>query len=434
MYSPEDISYTIISLGCAKNQTDSERLNGGLNSAGFTYSDSLNDSDIIIVNTCGFIEDAKTESISVILEAAELCTDGSSEIFGKKKLVVNGCLSQRYFEELKKELPEIDLLYGLTDKALSDKICSEFNVSCSKQQFQRELLAPAPYEYIKIAEGCSNNCTFCAIPLIRGQFKAAPVDAILKDARRAVERGAKELVIIAQDIAAYNYNGIDLYSLIEKISELNGKFWIRLMYAHPDKIDNRFISILKDIPKVVPYLDIPLQHVNETLLRSMNRRGSYSKYKNLIQTLREEIPGIAIRTTFMVGFPGETDAEFDELMKFVKETPFDRGGVFRYSREENTRAYSLPGAVEESVSIQRFNQLTRELEEGFLNQLEKRVNTKVEVLVEENSSENSWIGRSSFDAPEVDGVFFLTAAGKLENTIVEARITETSDLDLIGEI
>lgn len=429
---PEDISYTIISLGCSKNQSDSELLHGSLLSAGFQFAESAEAADLILVNTCGFIEDAKTESIAVILDAAELCTEGSSEMLGKKRLVVSGCLSQRYFDELKSDMPEIDYLYGVTDANLVRALCGYLHIDLAEAPYQRELLVSSPFEYIKIAEGCSNNCSYCAIPLIRGAHRSVDSDYVVRDAKLALERGAKELVIIAQDIAAYKSGKKDLYSLVEEISSLPGEYWVRLLYCHPDKIDDRIISIFSEIPHVVPYIDVPLQHVDQKILESMNRKGSYERYCDLILGLREKIPGIAVRTTFMVGYPGETDKQFQALMNFVSEVPFDRGGVFRFSPEEDTRAALLGDMVEEKISIERFNILSEALENSFRNQLKKRLGKKLPVLVEEKVSDTEWIGRSLYDAPEVDGLFYLTASGNLLNTIVEASVTEAVEFDLSG--
>ncbi|MFW5808415.1 MAG: 30S ribosomal protein S12 methylthiotransferase RimO [Spirochaetota bacterium] len=433
MIPASDLSYYIISLGCSKNQTDSERLNGGLLSAGFTHAPAAEDADIVIVNTCGFIEDAKAESIDVILDAADL-SDGPSVFPDGRKLVVTGCLSQRYREDLQREMKEIDLVYGITDENLVPEICERFGIRSKRAVFSRELLLPSPFEYIKIAEGCSNNCSYCAIPLIRGSHISAPVDEVLRDAQTALGRGARELVIIAQDIAAYSHNGEDLYSLVSRIASSDGDFWIRLLYCHPDRIDERIQDIFTDIPKVVPYIDVPLQHVDRDILASMNRRGDYDTYKNLIRGLRERVPGIAVRSTFMVGYPGETDEKFEKLMRFVLEVPLDRGGVFRYSPEEGTKAYGLGDVPDEETVVQRYNRLTQAMEEGFRTRLSSRIGSRVRVLVEEQTGEAEWIGRSVYDAPEVDGVFYLTGGETLINSIVDATVTDTLEFDLAGEL
>lgn len=436
MHVPSGISFNLISLGCFKNQTDSERANGMLIRAGFTPTDSPDEADIIIINTCGFIEDAKSESIETILDAADICGGHESEVFGEGKLVVAGCLSKRYMDDLKSDMTEIDLVYGLIDDNFVKTICETFDIDYEDSDDEsRILLVPSPYEYIKISDGCSNNCSYCAIPLIRGGHSSYPVDSVLADAALALRRGAKELVLIAQDITQYNSEGGDLIALVKRIASLESghEFWVRLLYCHPDHVTDGLIDLIATEPKVVPYLELPFQHANKELLASMNRKGSGTEYLELIRKMRAKVPDIALRSTFIVGYPGETDEQFKELCAFAKEAELDRGGVFIYSQEEGTKAASLEDLPHE-LKVERYNTLSAIVEEGMLNRLSSRVGKKVRVLVEEESEGGLWIGRSEYDAPEVDGVFFLTGQGLQLNTIVEATVTEQVDFDLAGSL
>ena len=428
------MTYHIISLGCFKNQADSETANSNLVSYGFVPVDSPEEADIIIVNTCGFIEDAKKESISEIFDASEITgNDGSNK---NKRLVVAGCLSQRYMRELEKDIPEVDFFYGVIDSGFVPAMCDALSLqhtAGSAPELLRVPLIASPYEYIKIAEGCSNNCSYCAIPLIRGKHISYSPERILLDVRQAIKRGAMELVIIAQDTAVYNYGPDNIVTLLRKISSIAGNRWIRLLYLHPDHVTDPLLELFNELPNLVPYIEIPFQHVNSGILSSMNRKGSIGIYNNLLSKIRKIDPLIAIRSTFIVGYPGETDEQFEELLSFVRESNIDRGGVFIYSPEENTPAAELDDIPYE-LKVERYNRLSEELESGFLTALERRIGETVPVLVEEQIAEDSWIGRSWYDAPEVDGVFFLTGKGKLLNSIVRASVTECINFDLVGKI
>ncbi len=351
MFSSQDISCYIISLGCAKNLVDSERINGALATAGYRKAESSEEADIIIVNTCGFITEAKEESIGVIFEALGqqhssgkknlkqfFRNDGSEERDFGRRVVVTGCLSGRYREEILSDIPEIDFLYGLPDGRFIERMSRELCVATNPPEPRREPLLPGlSYAYIKISDGCSNNCAYCAIPLIRGPHESWSPELILDDARREAARGVKELVVVAQDISAYRWRGTGLRELVEGMGRIGGVAWIRLMYCHPDHLDDGIIAIFEKEKKVVPYIDIPFQHASGPVLQSMGRRGDTEKYLSLIKRLRGRVPDIRIRSTFMVGYPGESDEDFEELLRFMETAMLDRVGAFTYSPEEGTQ-------------------------------------------------------------------------------------------------
>ncbi|MEJ5360804.1 MAG: 30S ribosomal protein S12 methylthiotransferase RimO [Spirochaetota bacterium] len=435
MFSPEDISYYIISLGCPKNEVDSERLNADMHSAGFVEAREINKADIIFINTCGFIEAAKKESVDTILDALDY-TSQKTKIF-KKRLVVLGCLTQRYKQEIIQEIPEIDLVWGLYDSSLIQEIARLFNIALMKgtiAQKRKPLIDNLPYAYIKIAEGCSNFCSYCAIPLIRGKFRAFPPSMIVADAREALNNGVKELIIVAQDTAVYQYDNKRIWDLLHMISNLEGDFWIRLMYCHPDHIDTRLIEALATVPKVVHYIDIPFQHASKKVLQLMNRKGDADSYLQLVDRLRKAIPDIAIRSTFMVGFPDEDENDFKLLMDFIKEAQLDRVGVFMYSPEEGTQAFEKGDTVKKATKKKRYNMLMKLQQEISQQRLKKTIGTTVQVLVEEKVDDYNYIGRTQYDAPEIDGIFFLTAHNVRVNDIVTAKITDTLEYDRIGEM
>jgi len=439
------LSYHIISLGCSKNLVDSEKLNGEMTSAGFRFSGDPAASDILIINTCGFIEDAKKESIGVILDAAaafraapprrrvKIAHSGAGAAPFGRKLAVVGCLAERYAAELGRDLPEIDFLYGVLDGGFVPAFCREFGIRGRKPRTVQVPLTPgAPFAYLKIAEGCSNNCSYCAIPLIRGAHRSYPAAQVLADARAAAARGALEANIVAQDIAAYRSGGLRLPGLVRKISAVRGIKWIRLLYCHPNHIDDSIIRLAEDVPKVVPYVDIPFQHASRKILRSMGRRGDAETYLRLVERIRTMVPDIHIRSTFMTGYPGEGDDDFRTLLEFVREAKLERVGCFAYSPEEGTRAAALKGAVPARTSRARLRRLMEAQKRISLGKMRAMVGRTVEVLIEEHLGGNQWMGRSEFDAPEVDGIFFLTAKGASTNTIVRAEVTDAVEYDLIG--
>lgn len=433
MFSPEDISYYIISLGCSKNDVDSEHLNADMYSAGFVSAHDIHTADIVFINTCGFIEAAKKESIETIFDALDYKASQTKTF--KKRLVVLGCLTQRYKEEIIKEIPEIDLVWGLYDSSLIEELARLWDIALIKgtiAQNRKPLIENLPYAYIKIAEGCSNFCSYCAIPLIRGRFNAYPPSLIVQESQEALNRGVKELIIVAQDTAKYNYDGIRIWDLLNMLSKLDGDFWIRLMYCHPDHIDDRLIDALAMMPKVVHYIDIPFQHASKKVLQTMNRKGDSAIYLQLVQKLRKAIPDIAIRSTFMVGFPDEDDNDFILLLEFIKKAQLDRVGVFIYSPEEGTQAFAKGDTVKKATKKKRYNKLMKIQREISQLRLRESIGTTVQVLVEEQLDRQNYIGRTQYDAPEIDGIFFLTAHNVRVNDIVTAKITDTLEYDRIG--
>ena len=421
-------AFYILSLGCSKNQCDAEKLKGALLEAGFYSSESAEDAQFVIINTCGFINDAKKESIDVILDAAELREDHPDI-----KLIVTGCLSKRYFDDIKKEFPEADLVYGLIDDGLVreiEKIAGTDNSSIITPDGRIPLEGGLAYEYIKIAEGCSNNCSYCAIPLIRGPHQSFNPDDIIKDAESAVRRGAKELIVIAQDIAAYEYKGQRLPSLLKQLAG-TGAPWIRLLYCHPDHLTDDIIAAIKDIPQVAHYIDIPFQHVSKPIVSAMNRKGDALTYMRLIEKLRKEIPDIAIRSTFMTGFPGETDAQAEELLDFIAAAKLDRVGAFTYSPEEGTKASALDD-ISAKVKNARHTRLMALQKRISAAKLQEKIGRTMRVLVEEHTGGDTWMGRSEYDAPEVDGIFFLTGSQISLHDIVAAKVTDAVEYDLEG--
>jgi ribosomal protein S12 methylthiotransferase len=435
VFQAPDISFYIISLGCAKNLVDSERVNGEMRALGFRAAQSSEDADILIVNTCGFIEDAKKESIEVILDAVGIKDDAPSG-FGRK-LVAAGCLSQRYRREVAAEIPEIDFVYGIIDDGFVPGLCAAFGIAPEPgtgfaRVRKRPLVEGLPYRYIKIAEGCSNGCSYCAIPLIRGPMVSFPPERVLEDAEAAAGDGAKELIIIAQDIASYRHGATDLADLVRRVSEVRGVEWVRLMYCHPDHIDGRIIDLLRNNDRVVKYIDIPFQHASRSILSSMGRKGDAASYLALVEELRARVPDIRIRSTFMVGYPGETDGDFRELLKFAQQAVLDRLGAFVYSPEEGTRAAELDGRVAPATARRRHARLMK-LQQGIsATRMEGLIGRTVRVLVEERIDDCTWAGRTEYDAPEVDGIFFLTGGNVSINSIVKARVTDSTEYDASG--
>ncbi len=434
----------MISLGCVKNQVDGEVLMAALKKDGFTLSNDVGVCDIAIINTCGFIESAKRESIEEILELCQLKKEGRI-----KKIVVTGCLAERYKEEIMKSIPEADAVIGLGANAEISKLLKDMMKGETIQAFpdkynmplsgERELSTPSYFAYLKIADGCDNRCTFCAIPLIRGKYRSREMNEIIEEAKLLVEGGAKELILIAQDTTRY---GIDLYGkyklaeLLKELCKIEKLKWIRLLYAYPDSVTDELIDVMASEEKIVKYIDIPLQHANERVLKEMNRRGSKESLTNLIKKLREKMPNITLRTTFIVGFPGETEEEFSELCEFVKETRFDKMGCFAYSAEEDTKAATMENQIEEEVKLHRAEILT-DLQMRIMQDLgENKIGETLEVLVEGfDRYAECMFGRSSMDAPDIDGkVFFMAEEKPVMGTFVKVRIDEAMDADLTGEI
>ena len=437
---------SMVSLGCPKNLVDAEVMLGLLSRQEYEITTNEKAADVIIVNTCSFIKEAKQESIDTILDLAERKHDGRCHT-----LIVSGCLPQRYQEELAKELPEVDIFIGVGDYPRIAEILAE------KSETNHQLLyigdpdyiydetlprlnsSPAWYSYLKIGEGCSNCCSYCVIPQLRGAYRSRPQDALVVEAERLVARGVKELNIISQDITRYGSDladGANLETLIRRLAAIDGLRWIRLLYAYPDGITNSLIELIRDEPKVCKYLDIPIQHISDPILKSMKRRSSEQQIRDLIVKLRSEIPGIALRTSLIVGFPGETVEDFTTLTQFVEQTQFDRLGVFCYSKEDGTPAAEMPEQVTERVKRERYRKLMRAQSRLSFRRNRTLIGTSEQVIVEGFSEETELLlkGRSSRQAPDIDGQVYITSGNANVGDIVTLKITDSSDYDLIGEI
>jgi len=437
---------SLVSLGCPKNLVDAEVMLGYLSRDDYEVTTDEMQADIIVVNTCSFIKEAKQESIDTILDLADRKHDARCKL-----LIVTGCLPQRYQEELAKELPEVDIFIGTGDYPRIAEIIAEKRTTTEQlcytgdpnfvynDDLPRLQSSPHYTAYLKIAEGCSNNCAYCVIPSLRGAMRSRPLATLLAEAERLVAGGVKELNLIAQDITAYGKDLPDaptLEGLIQALARMEGLKWIRLLYAYPDGVTDSLIALIKNEPKVCKYLDLPIQHIADPILKRMKRRSGEQEIRTLIGKLRTEIPDIAIRTSLIVGFPGETNDEFKTLLQFVEETRFDRLGVFCYSREEGTPAAEMPDQVSERVKRERHKKLMRTQARVSFKHNRTLVDSEEDVLVEGYSEETELLlkGRSSRQAPDVDGLVYITAGNANVGDIVRLRITDSSDYDLIGEI
>jgi ribosomal protein S12 methylthiotransferase len=420
----------IISLGCSKNLVDSEVLMGQLKASGLELVDEDADSDVVIVNTCGFIHDAKEESIDTILDYTQAKADGKV-----KKVIVMGCLSQRYSDQLKIEIPEIDHLYGVNDLPA---IVAQLGADYKKELIgERQLTTPKHFAYFKISEGCDHSCSFCAIPGIRGKHVSREMDSLIDEANRLAAKGVKELILIAQDLTFY---GIDIYGkkmlapLLQKLSEVKGIEWIRLHYAYPTSFPLEVLHLMNENPKICKYIDIPLQHHDDEILKSM-RRGHNSKTNvELVEKFRSIVPSLIVRTTFIVGYPGETDEAFDKLKNFIKQMRFDRVGVFTYSHEEDTHAFLLEDNVPEDIKRQRADELMEIQEQISLEKNQDKVGKVFKVIVDRVEDE-FFVGRTEGDSYEVDNEVLISSAKPL--TIGEfytVRITNAESFDLLAEV
>lgn len=431
----------LVSLGCAKNQVDGEMLLAALESGGF-QAVSPEEADIVLINTCGFIDSAKKESIEAILDFAQLKAQGQV-----KKLVVTGCLAERYREEIHKELPEVDGVFGIGANGDMAACVKEMLASGFTQRFPEKSAMPLcgarrlstqPFTaYLKIAEGCDNRCTYCAIPLIRGGYRSRTLESIEEEARQLVSGGVKELVLIAQDTTRY---GLDLYGryalaqLLTRLCAIEGLVWLRVLYCYPDSITDELLDVMAREEKVVPYMDIPLQHASEKILRAMNRRGSRESLTALMEKIRQKVPGVVLRTTLITGFPGETQEDFEQLAQFVKEVAFERLGCFPYSQEEGTPAAQLPGQLDEEEKERRA-QLITETQLGIMErQGQQLIGRRLTVLTEGFEEESgAWFGRSYMDAPDVDGrVYFTAAQPPAPGDFVEVLVEGCLDGEVFG--
>ncbi len=422
----------VITLGCSKNLVDSEHLMAQLDEAGYEIVTDSNDTDakIVVINTCGFIGDAKEEAIQTILECAEAKADGRIE-----KLFVMGCLSERYADELRAEIPEVDDYFGARSlKEVVEALDADY---LPELETERLLTTPEHYAYLKIGEGCNWHCAYCAIPLIRGNHRSVPMEKVLEEAEGLVAVGVKEIIVIAQDTTYY---GKDLYGkrmlaeLLRKLCAIEGVEWVRLHYAYPTDFPQEVIDVMRDEPKMCKYLDIPLQHISDNQLAAMRRRITKAETEALVERLRTEIPDIALRTTMLVGFPGETEEDFEELCDFVRKVRFERLGAFAYSEEEGTPSAKMEDNVPEEVKESRVERLMQIQKRISLALNAERVGKTMRAIIDRTEGE-FYIGRSQYDSPEVDEEILITSANHLEvGQMVDVRITDCEEYDLYGEV
>ena len=420
----------LISLGCAKNLVDSEILLGGLNKTDVTLTQNPEEADTIVVNTCGFLDIAREESVDTILQAAELKKAGNL-----KELVVMGCLSERYPDELKKEIPEVDRIFGSNDHRQIVSFLTGKEFAKDDPLFFRSLMTPNHYAYLKIAEGCDNGCSFCSIPLMRGLQKSRTIPAIMDEAERLVANGTQELLVIAQDSTSYGWDletKVYLSDLLRELNTIDDLEWIRVHYAHPAHLSQRIIDAMAECDKVCNYLDMPIQHAADTILKSMKRGLGQDGIRNRIHRLRSAIPEIAIRTTLIVGYPGETEDDFNSLRGFVEEMKFDRLGIFTYSEEEGTGAAHLDDNISRQVKDDRKNILLDIQHEISLDRNESFIDKTLKVLVDQEG-ENVSVGRTEYDSPEIDNIVHIQ--GKVEKgNFVLVKIGSANEYELIGTI
>ena len=426
-----------ISLGCSKNLVDTEMTIGLFKNHGYEIVNKSEEADILVINTCGFIESAKEEAINTILEMAEYKNKKC------KYLIVMGCLVQRYKEELEKAIPEVDLWIKYDSyETIWEQIQTVLARPTNNDKLNfldRVITTGENYAYLRIAEGCSNFCTYCAIPKIRGPFISRPIEEIIEEAQKLAKEGYHELIVIAQDTTKY---GIDIYGkprlaeLLRKISEIPEVHWIRFLYAYPETITEELINEVKNNDKICKYFDIPIQHISNSVLKRMNRKTNGESIRNIIKNLRKEIPEVVIRTTVMVGFPGETKEDFNELYDFIKEAKFDKLGAFAYSKEEGTAAEKLNGQIHPMTKKSRYNKIMLLQQEIAKEKLQEQMGKSLEVLIETKTFDGKYyVGRSYRDVPDIDGyVYVKMIPQELEGKYVKVKITDSKEYDLIGEI
>lgn len=435
----------MISLGCPKNQVDAEHMLALLDAEGMEIVDYVDGCDVVIVNTCGFIDDAKKEAIENILDMAELKKEG---VIGR--IIVTGCLAQRYQSEILSEIPEVDAVLGIGANGDIIKIIEDVMTGVDtiekyppQQELplegQRILTTPEHWAYLKIGEGCSNRCTYCTIPSIRGDMRSRPMENILEEAKQLAEAGVKELILVAQDTTSY---GLDIYGelrlpqLLDELCKIDSIEWIRMLYCYPDRITDELIATMKNQEKVVNYIDLPLQHADDKILKAMNRRGDQAMIREVIGKLRAAMPDVVIRTTFIVGFPGEGEDEFETLAEFVNEMEFDRLGVFTFSPQEGTVAYDMENQVDDDVKTRRGEIIMQDQYSIMEEKNNAKIDNEYKVIVEEyDSYTDSYIGRTYMDAPEIDGLVKFTSPKELEiGDFVYVDIFDVDGYDLIGEV
>ncbi len=430
----------MISLGCPKNQVDGEIMLEKLNKSGFTVAESIEDSDVMIINTCGFIEDAKREAIETILEVAEYKTAGLISA-----IVVTGCLAERYQEEILREIPEVDSVIGIGADRDIVKVCQKALVGVRSSFYpdkkyllldgERMLSTPSHWAYLKISDGCDNKCSYCAIPGIRGGYIERPMENIISEAKSLAGKGVKELILVAQDTTKYGlklYGEYRLPALLKELVKIDGIEWIRLYYCYPDRVTDDLIDVIAKEEKICSYIDIPLQHCNRDILKSMNRSGSYDALKELLLKMKRRIPGLSLRTTFMTGFPGETEAQFEELCRFVKEIKFDKMGCFTFSPEEDTPAFEYENQIDEEVKKRRAEVLM-DIQYSITQSANKsRIGNIYRTVIDEKT-ESGYIGRSYLDSPEIDsGIIISSEREHNTGEFINVKITDYDGYDLIG--
>ena len=435
-----------VSLGCDKNLVDTENMLGILKNKGFEFTDDEWEADIIAINTCCFIGDAKQESINTILEMAEHKKDARCKV-----LVVAGCLAHRYQDEIIKEIPEVDAFVGtssydkiadMINSVLEEKGISNFVEDANRMpmvEADRIVTTPGYYEYLKIAEGCDKHCTYCVIPKVRGSFRSFPIEYLVNQTKKLVEGGVKEIILVAQETTLY---GVDLYGkkslpkLLHNLGLIEGLEWIRILYCYPEEINDELIEAIKNEPKVCHYLDMPIQHASDNILKRMGRRTSKQELTDIVAKLRREIPDIALRTTLITGFPGETDVDHEEVMQFIDECEFDRLGVFTYSREEDTVAAQMPDQIDEEIKEKYRDELMQLQQEISADRSAAMIGRIVRVMIEGFIPEdNTYVGRSYKDAPNVDGLVFVECDRELmSGDFIDVKITGSTEYYLIGTI
>ncbi|MBD5551696.1 MAG: 30S ribosomal protein S12 methylthiotransferase RimO [Lachnospiraceae bacterium] len=430
-----------ISLGCDKNLVDTEVMLGELAEEGYSFTDEETEADIVIINTCCFIRDAKEESIETILEMAELKKAGQIKAF-----LVTGCLAERHREEIQKEIPEVDAVLGITDihsivraleETLSGKARNHIGENAPNPGKKRLVTTGGHYAYLKIAEGCDKHCTYCIIPKIRGSYRSVPLEELLKEARMLADEGVRELILVAQETTLY---GMDLYGkkmlpeLLKGLCQIEDLHWIRILYCYPEEITEELIEVIKKEPKICHYLDIPIQHASDAVLKRMGRRTTREDLRRIVGKLRKEIPDICLRTTLISGFPGESQEDFEELYRFVNEMEFDRLGVFAYSSEEDTPAALLPDQIPEEIKENRRDELMELQQEIAFEKAAEKEGTVLEAVIEGYlPGDGVYVARTYMDAPGVDGYLFLTSERELDSgKFVTVKVTGSSEYDLLG--
>ena len=432
------------SLGCSKNLVDAEIMMGILNRKGYKLVGDFEEADIILVNTCGFIESAKQESIDTILDLAQLKETGNLKL-----LIVTGCIAQRYANELKEEIPEIDAIVGTGSYQQIDEIIANLEkenniVSLNDIEFAynedlpRYVTTPDYMAYLKIGEGCDNHCTYCIIPKLRGKYRSRKIEDIVKEAKDLAANGVKELVVIAQDTTKYGfdlYGEVKLPELLEELAQIEGIKWIRIMYSYPESITEELVKVMKKYDNICNYFDMPIQHASNRILKLMNRHTTKEDIRAKVEMIRSYLPDATLRTTIIVGFPGETDEDFKEVIEFAKEIKFDRLGAFAYSREEDTAADKLPNHLEEEVKLRRRDELML-VQQGISEELNsKKIGNEYEVLIEEQIEDKVYIGRTQGDAEEIDSIVYVKSENQLEpGDFVKVKIDKALEYDLMGDV